>query len=479
MMSRSVSPLLAGIVGMAVAGLSSPALAQSLCPAQLPNVINPIIKQTGGQWGVMVQPVGDRTPLYNWNATTQFIPASTNKLLTSAAALQKFGANYRIRTSVTGRGTGSVLSSLRLIGRGDPSLTTAKLSQLAQQLRQRGIRQVNQLIGDDTYFRGAAINPNWHPDDLTQAYASPVNSLILNQNAINLTVFPQRVGQALRVQWDDPSDASDWRLSSDTATVGANGTEYLDIDRSGSLISLEGQLRAGSESEGVGVSVPNPGNYLVQKFRNVLTRSAIQVDNSTLVKSTPAPVGEVELAFVESAPMSELIYETNQESNNLYAEALLKGMGSAQTPTSLDATASGAAAVKSILAPLGVNPNGYTMVDGSGLARRNRVSSQALVQVLQAMAQSPHAEVFRRSLPIGGVSGTLKSRFRGTPLQGRVFAKTGTISGAIALAGYVNPPNYSPLSFSILVNYSGSSVTTLRRSMDQVVQVLGQLRPCR
>jgi D-alanyl-D-alanine carboxypeptidase/D-alanyl-D-alanine-endopeptidase (penicillin-binding protein 4) len=217
----------------------------------------------------------------------------------------------------------------------------------------------------------------------------------------------------------------------------------------------------------------------VQKFRAALEKAGIAVASATVVKTTPAPPGEIELAAVESPLLRELIIETNLESNNVYAEALLKTLGKVQSPDNGNATASGVAAVKAILADRGVNPNGYQMVDGSGLADRNRASAAALVQTLQTMTSAPEeAQAFRNTLAIAGDSGTLKRRFRHTPAERRVAAKTGYISGVVALSGYLSPPNYPPLVFSILVNQPGGSVSAMRSAVDDLVVALTGLREC-
>jgi D-alanyl-D-alanine carboxypeptidase/D-alanyl-D-alanine-endopeptidase (penicillin-binding protein 4) len=459
--------------------------ARAICPVQLEGAINRIADRTrSSRWGILVQTLdndpGRRKTLFARNATTLLIPASNNKLFTTAAILTKLGAQYRIRTSVYGDNTQPNQAGLRIVGRGDPSLTTAQLALLAQQLNQQGIQQVTQLIGDDTYFRGSAINPDWDRDDTLAGYGAPVNSLMLNQNGIGLTLFPQSVGQPLRIQWNDPTDTDQWRVNNRSVTVAAGAGEYVDASRSANqwVIQVDGQLRVGSEPEPVSVSVPNPGNYLVAKFRTALINAKIGVANSTVVQATPTPAGLVELGTVDSPPLSQLLIETNQESNNTYAEALLKTLGRVQTPTNLNATESGTAAVKAILSPLGVNSAQYRMVDGSGLADRNRASVTAFVQTLQAMVQGSEAPFYRNSLAIAGVNGTLKKRFRNTPAQGRLFAKTGTISGVVALSGYLNPPDYAPLAFSVLVNYSSDSPSTIRSAVDEIVLVLTRLKSC-
>jgi D-alanyl-D-alanine carboxypeptidase/D-alanyl-D-alanine-endopeptidase (penicillin-binding protein 4) len=465
----------------------APAIAQTpaLCPAQLPSAIERVANRLPqGRWGILVETLGPNPQvLAARNPDQPLIPASNTKILTTAAALQQLGAAYQIRTTVSGTrsptGAPTDWATLRITGRGDPSLTTANLTRLAQQLNQAGVRRVAQLIGDDTYFRGAAVNPNWDLDDTLAGYGAAVNSLMVNQNAIGLTLFPQRVGQPLRVQWDDPTDRPGWQLNNQSVTVAPSAGEFVDAVRARDrwVISISGQLRAGSEPELVAVSVPNPGNYLVQKFRDQLAAAQVQVQSSTLVRATPAPPGEVELASLNSPPLSQLLVEVNRESNNIYAESLLKTLGRVQTPTNLDATVSGVAAVKSALTPLGVTPDRYTIVDGSGLSDRNRIAATTLIQTLQAMAQSPQAAVYRASLPTAGVNGTLKNRLRNTPAQGRVQAKTGTISGVVGLSGYATPPNYPPVVFSILSN-SSAAAATARSAVDEMVLLLMRLRSC-
>jgi len=463
---------------------TQPLAPNSVCASQLPIDINRIISRLPAvRWGVQVQtlsPPTTRRTLYARNATTLLAPASNNKLFTTAAALQKLGATYRIRTSVTGTSTNSSLATLRIIGRGDPSLKTSHLNLLSQRLSQRGIRQVTLLVGDDTYFRGAATNPNWDADDTLQGFGAPINSLMLNQNGIGLTLFPQTVGQRLRVQWDDPTDIPDWRLNNQSVTVSAGQGEFVEVarDRTQPTINIEGQLRAGSASEPVATSISNPGNYLIQKFRNALTQAKITVMQATLVRATPAPAGEVELVSLDSPVLADLLKETNQESNNIYAEVLLKTLGRVQSPDNLDARASGITAIKPILFAVGVPPMQYTMVDGSGLASNNRASAETVTKTLQGMAQSPNAQVFRASLPVAGVSGTLKNRFRGTAAQGRLQAKTGTISGVTSLSGYLTPLNYPPIAFSILTNYSNTSTDTVRSAIDEIVLLMTRLRSC-
>ena len=417
---RSFRALLTTLLGSLslIPALSRSVLAQasagSICPAQLSGQLDRIAHQVPGQWSILVQnqaASGQRQNLYANNPSTLLMPASNNKVFTTAAALVKLGGQYQFRTPVLGNTIGPELATMRVVGQGDPSFSTSQLRTLTQQLKQKGVRRINLLIGDDTVFRGEPYSPFWAARHRGEGYAAPVNSLLINENNI----------------YDS--------------------------------------------------SVPNPGNYFVGEFRKLLTASGIQVIQSTLVKQTPASPREIELTSVVSPPLSQLISETNQNSNNIYAEAFLKTLGKLREPTTLDTSASGVNAVREILSGLDVNPNRYSMVDGSGLAERDRASAEAFVQTLQAMALQPEAQTFRRSLPVAGRSGTLSNRMGNTSAAGIVSAKTGTLQGAVALSGYINPPNYSPLVFSMIIN-SDDSASTLRSAVDEMVVILSRLRNC-
>jgi D-alanyl-D-alanine carboxypeptidase/D-alanyl-D-alanine-endopeptidase (penicillin-binding protein 4) len=463
-----------------------------LCPAQLSAAIEAIANRrefSKGRWGILIQTRANADTLYNRDAEKYFVPASNVKLLTTAAALQQLGAPFRIRTSVYGTSDGG----LRIIGRGDPSLTDSQLRELAQQLSQRGVRQVSQLRLEDNYFRGPAVNPNWEWEDVQADFGAPVNSLILNQNAVKLTLFPQQLSQPLRFNWSDPVEAMQWRINNEsiTASSGASATINVSQESKRTVLKITGQLGIDSAPEPVSLAVIDPQEHFLRHFRSALANAgineiatvrAVRIEKLQSVLSNQQAASLVnELAFVESPPLSELLKETNQNSNNLYAEALLRVLGAkvGKLTAPTDSTAQiGLGVVKATLTQLGVDPASYVMVDGSGLSRHNLVSPAAIAQTLRAMANSPLASVYRASLSVAGTSGTLQNRFRGTAAQGIVQAKTGTIGGVVALSGYIDVPNYEPLVFSIIVNQSDRSAATLRQAIDEIVILLTRLRRC-
>ncbi|MEG4804572.1 D-alanyl-D-alanine carboxypeptidase/D-alanyl-D-alanine-endopeptidase [Microcoleus sp. ARI1-B5] len=458
----------------------TPAVAGDICPGELGAKVDAIANRpefSRSRWGILIQPLSSTATLYSRDAQKYFIPASNVKLLTTAAALQKLGADFRIKTSVYSGEN----KSLYVAGRGDPSIGEAQLKDLAQQLKRRGVDRVNELIGDDSYFQGSAVNPNWEWEDAQAGYGAPINSLIFNQNAIELVLSPQDLGQPLKVTFAEPKLANQWQILNNSVTVAQNESEFVEVGREFDRpqIRVSGQLKVGAESESAYVAVVNPANNFLQNFQQSLAAEGIPVKQA-LVASNYRNFTQ-ELAAVESPPLAQLVKETNRESNNLYAEVLLRLLGkiTGSMPVPQEDTGEiGLQELKTALTQLGVNPNSYILADGSGLSRHNLISPEALVQTLRLMANSPAASVYRQSLPIAGESGTLKNRLNNTPNRVILQAKTGTLSGVSALSGYIEVPNYEPLVFSIIVNQSDLPTSKMRSATDEIVLLLNRLRRC-
>ncbi|MGI8502344.1 MAG: D-alanyl-D-alanine carboxypeptidase/D-alanyl-D-alanine endopeptidase [Hassallia sp.] len=450
---------------------------KNICPAQLASAVDEVINRpqySRVRWGILVQPLYKAQNLYSRDAQKYFTPASNAKLLTTAAALQQLGANFRIRTSVYQDGNNVV----RVVGRGDPSFSDTQLVALARQLKAKGITQIRKLIADDSYFQGDIVHPSWEWEDVYSDYGAPVNSLIVNQNVFSINLITQAVGKPLQVAWTDFSEARLWQIINKSVTVEEKQPAFINVTRelSGNVLRIQGQLAAKADPLSVKVPVVDPNNYFLRRFRIALAGEKIRLRETAVVSGG---INQQELAFVDSPLLSDLVMETNQNSNNLYAEALLRALVSLQ-PKKPDQTTvnAGLEVLKTTLTKLGVNPTGYALVDGSGLSRHDLISPEALVQVLQAMAKTPAASVYRASLPVAGKSGTLKNRFLNTPAEGIVEAKTGTVTGVVSLSGYVNTPKYEPLVFSIIVNQSEQKAKALREGVDEIVVLLTQLQRC-
>lgn len=449
---------------------------KSICSTQLGTAIDAVINRplfSRVRWGILVQPLSTGQTLYSRDAQKYFTPASSLKLLTTAAALQQLGANFRIRTSIYQNGNGA----LRVVGRGDPSLSDAQLQTLAQQLKQKGITQIQRLIADDSYIQGDIVNPTWQWEDVQSDYGAPVGSFILNQNIFSLKLVPQAVGKSLQVVWIDAGEAKQWRTINQSVTVAQNQPSSVNVTRelSGTVLRIQGQLTTNSEPSLIDLPVVDPNYYFLRRFRTALATEKITLGQISVANGG---VNQEEIAFVESPPLSELLTETNLNSNNLYAEALLRALALKKPRGNQTSADVGLEVVKASLTQLGVDPANYILVDGSGLSRRNLVAPEAFVQTLRGIARIPTAYIYRASLPVAGKIGTLKGRFQNTSAEGIVQAKTGTLTGVVSLSGYMNAPKYEPLVFSIIVNQSEQPASVVRQAIDEIVVLLTQLQRC-
>jgi serine-type D-Ala-D-Ala carboxypeptidase/endopeptidase (penicillin-binding protein 4) len=456
------------------------------CPGNLNTAIDKIINRfefRRSRWGILIQNLDSQETLYSLDAQKYFLPASNVKLLTTAAVLLRFGSQFRIRTSVYGAGSISNLETLRVVGKGDPSLTTQQLKDLVRQLKDRGVRQISKVIVEDSYFKQTGINYSWEWEDIFFSYGTSINSLILNENAVTLTTIPRLNEQPLKIEWSDTIAARQWQINNQTRT--APKETLNDVEVRGLFgtpnLEIEGEMAVDNEPETWDLAIIDPSQYFLESLLQMLANEEIEVEQGLVTKQlrsaqrqsrSQTDSSEKELAFVESEPLAILIQTTNQESNNLYAESLLQILGSESE------NSTGVEAVQQQLTKLGVDPDSYVLVDGSGLSRHNLVSPDAIAQTLRLMAQSPHAKVYRDSLAVAGVSGTLENRFKDTLVEENLQAKTGTLSGNVSLSGYLTLKGSQPLILSIMVNQSNRTVSELRDAIDEIVLTLSHYQSC-
>ncbi|MBC6419415.1 MAG: D-alanyl-D-alanine carboxypeptidase/D-alanyl-D-alanine-endopeptidase [Prochloron sp. SP5CPC1] len=415
--------------------------------------------QEGGldrsSWGILVQNLHSEEILYSRLPQQYFLPASNAKILTTTAALLKFGAYFQITTPIYTTGNIPHLTSLRIVGRGDPSFTTATLQDLATELEERGVTRIDELIIEDSYFPSGGINPTWEWEDVYSYWGVSVTSLILNENAVTLTLFPGELGDPVRLEWGDIIAGRQWEVENKTVT-GSEGTPYgvkINPGFGERVLHITGELGIDVEEDIWGLAVPDPAGYFLNTFHRVLLERGIEI-GSGVVTHDPREHYGVPFLEITSPPLSLLLQKTNTESNNLYAETLFQLLG-------------GEEGVEEVLTGLGVASDSYALVDGSGLSRHNLLTPKGIVDTLRLIAGTQEWEVFRESLPVAGVSGTLPNRFMNTKLF--MQAKTGTLTGVSALSGYLTIPGGETLVFSIMVNHSPESVRVLRRAMDDLV----------
>jgi D-alanyl-D-alanine carboxypeptidase/D-alanyl-D-alanine-endopeptidase (penicillin-binding protein 4) len=456
--------------GLLNSHLQGRADSQAFCSEELSTAIDNILadSEKTAHWGIMIQPWFSQQVLYQRNAEKFFIPASNVKLFTTAIAHLQLNPQFQILTPVYSQGTPPHLEQLHIIGKGDPSLTSNDLEQLAATLVENEVRSIETIVLETGYFSTPSINSTWEWEDVYAAYGTAVNDLILDENAVTLTLRPQGVGEKVKWDWNNYIAASQWDLENQAITAPANTEYQIELQRTlgRSQLQITGKLPQRIKTDVWQLAIPNPDHYFRDHLLAILANHGIEVNQVNFVESESIiTLGEEVMTFT-SPPLRELMQEINRNSNNLYAEALIKILR-AQTETNL---------MQQQLTQLGIPPQQYQFFDGSGLSRRNLVTPSAIAQLLQAMLRSENAEIFRSSLAVAGSNGTLANRFQSTPLQGNLQGKTGTLTGISALSGYVTPPHHPPLVFSILINHSQLPASQQREKIDAILLLLSRLQ---
>lgn len=473
-------------------------------------------------WGIsVVRP--DGSPVYSLNDAQYFQPASNAKLFTTAAALALLGPEFTAKTYVVAEGPisadGHLHGSLRLIGGGDPTLSgraypynghtersdppLRTLDDLAAQVAASGIRALDgTVVADDTLFVYERYGPGWGQDDLMWDYGAPVSALTVNDNIRYLTLTPgAKAGDAAIASWNPalPDDAA--ALKNEVVTSPAGSQQHLGLDRQPDQAYLRafGAIPAGGKPSSFAIAVQDAaklagdgfaqslaahgvtGNPVVQVSHRLSGDTQIFETESrlplafhplTIAQRLPScPFANLCIAAQRtSPPLSQLVTVTNKVSQNLHAEILLRLLGGAEGEDG--SIAQGARVVRQFLVSAGVPPEDFFFYDGSGLSPQDVITPRAATTLLTYAARQPWGEMYRASLPVGGVDGTLSNRFTQPPLKGKVFAKTGSLAEVHALSGYLTAASGRTLVFSILCNDHSPVTDTTRAAMDKIVAAI-------
>lgn len=411
-------------------------------------------------WSILFTWADTGEVLYARDPDRRLLPASNMKLVTLATAAQRLGWAYRFPTTIWSAAPvdGSVGGDLYVRGSGDPTIgwptdaASLAMREWARALRAQGVTRIEgDLVGDPDAYGADRFGDSWSWDDLTFGYAAPYAGLTFHENTVAVVVEPApTAGQPARVRIEPAG--SGLRIVPDVRTTEAVSPARLSVDRplGDAVLHIRGEVPPGAARLVRYVAVPDAARFFLDAFRRALAVEGIDVRGTTRVATLPAePDATAGVRLVHrSAPLADIAVRFMKVSQNLYGEALLHAV--APQP---DATlATRRAAVTDALKSLGVATDDLLVTDGSGLSRRNFVSARTLVALLRALDAPAHRTAFRRTLPIAGVDGTLERRLRGTPCEGRVRAKTGTLSHARALSGYLATASGRDVIFSVLAN---------------------------
>jgi len=413
--------------------------------------------------------------LYERNPDRPLIPASNMKILTAVVVLETLGPAYRFETLLAADAlpdAQGAVENLYVRGSGDPALTSEQLWRMAADLRMHGVSHVRgNLVLDDSYLDAVRWHPAWGPVS-ARAYHSPVGALSANYGSFGVAIAPgSEVGAAARVFIDPP--LSLFALENLAQTGKAGSVQKLDVERSvGALgreaLRVSGAIPLGSEPVVFYRSVNDPLAYAGGVIRMQLAANGIVVEGSVIAGRVPE--GAVPLLRFEGFPLSEIVRRYMKFSNNTIAETLVKDLGAIVSgePGSWD---NGAKVLREHLDKLGLLAPGTVIVDGSGLARQDRVAPRSFVRALQMAEHSfTWGPELIEALPIASADGTLAERANGA--AHRVRAKTGLLTGATALSGFTESARGEERIFSILVNGYKQGDSAAMRAVDAFVEIL-------
>lgn len=495
-------PLVAALIVWAgFSGLTAeppPAPATPATLAELRERLDTLLSEprfAAAQWGARIVSLDTGRTLYSHQEEKLFVPASNAKLYTGALALDRLGPDFRVRTSVyadASPGTNGIIEgNLILYGRGDPCLAARfhngdldeAFAPLIERLAASGVKEATgDLIADESYFRCSPLGAGWEWDDLQYSYGAEVSALSLNDNTVDVVIKPAALPE-------DPAIVSVVPPSSlllvsngvETVTVGAKRLVRCERPLNANVVVLSGQIPANDPGYTENISVHHPASWFGTAFLDGLRRRGILVSGSVRTMDwrdrirAPFDTNQlVELAALESQPLSEILRRMLKPSQNLYAQLLLLQVGTARLSKSTapgnvagtnpplgvseglvagdTAEDAGVRELGLFLRQAGVQPGTVQLEEGSGLSRHDLVTPAATVQLLQFMSRHRHADVFRQALPVAGVDGTLRSRMKNTPAAGNARAKTGTLSGVNSLSGYVTSAAGERLAFALFLN---------------------------
>jgi D-alanyl-D-alanine carboxypeptidase/D-alanyl-D-alanine-endopeptidase (penicillin-binding protein 4) len=438
---------------------------------------------------LIVDPVAAET-LYSRNAGKLLMPASNMKIVTGATALALLGSEYRYRTAIVVRGSvrdGVLDGDLAVVGRGDPTVSDQMRRDAMQPLRDladsvvaRGVRRVRgSIVPAGDAFPDAPLGYGWAWDDLDYPYAAGVDELLFNEGFSRLVLrggeragetpsvatLPARTYPRVRVTAVTvaPPPPSPPETAADSTRPKPRLAFTADTAPGGIVVS--GSIIAGDTAV-LEVAHRDPAGAYLAAFAEALRERGIVIDGAPDARRDSSVVGDT-LVVMLSPPLAEILPALEKPSQNQIAEALLKTLGLERA--AVGTADSGRRVVERQLVEWGADTMGFAVRDGSGLSRHNYLSPETIVRVLEAMRRHPSFAVFYGALPVAGVDGTIRTRMKGTPAEGNVRAKTGTIDKVRALSGYVTMADGRLLLFSLVANNFTVRARDVDRAADGIV----------
>ena len=466
-----------------------------------------------GFWGISAISLDSGKPIYGLNQDKLFTPASNTKLFTTAAVFGLIGPDYRFKTTVETLGSldkyGRLNSDLVLIGRGDPNLSgrilpynlhterqtpaIQVLQSLADQLVQHGLKYVDgDVVADDSYFVFERYGEGWAQDDLAREWGAPVSALTINDNVIFVNIMPaDHLGE--RAFLNITPFPEYYKIDNRVITTPpGTGPRTVSINREpgSNQLTFWGNIPQDDPGFGEALAIEDPADFAARLFRQLLEERGVTIygrarTHHTELASTrtftvtslasgggdsthPAAPAALVLASYQSQPVSQDLRVINKVSQNLHAELMLRLLGKEKGNTG--SIEGGLEVLRSFLVNAGIKPDQFAFFDGSGLSRDNLVTPDAVVALLRYCHEQPWAKLYRDTLPLAAVDGSLAERFRNTPAAEHVEAKTGSLLHVYSLSGYATTESGEHIAFSVMTNNDTMASKKTLDTIDKIVE---------
>ena len=463
---KQLGPVFALALLLAPAHARTPA---DSAPAPLLHTVEQKLAEApaGSRFGVLVTTLEGEV-LLSIAPDQRFIPASNTKMFTTAVGYAQLpllqqtakGTGVRLETGAGGA------TDVVLHGRGDPLLSSTDdcktdcLQTLADAVAAK-TRRVRNIVGDDSWFPDERWSPGMSWNNIVSRYGTGNSALTIDDNELVVKLAPGAVGAAPTIQ-----TSGYYSIDNRVVTV-AGKEEAVEADRmpNSRVLRLTGTVGADAVPLTLRYGIDDPAHYAAWRFGELLKARGVRVDGAIEVrhraltaaddpenrKGAPATLSTepAMLAELPPPPLAENMVRINKESQNLHSELMLRRVARQAGSGSI---ADGQAVVQQLMTQAGVAETSYDFSDGSGMSSYNRISPRAAVGLLSWIARQPWSMAWRDTLPIAGRDGTLQNRFKGTILEGKLFAKTGSLNASRALSGYLTTRSGRTLIFSVLAN---------------------------
>jgi len=441
--------------------------------ADLAEQINGIISQSSQkkvQFSIHIVKADSGRTVYGHNANRAMVPASNMKIIVTAAALKYLGPDYQYKTQV-----GLCDDTLVVIGSGNPLLgdkvIDAKYGRkngwifedITATLKSNGITTIKDIIVDTSVFDDQRVHPNWSKKELNRWFSCEVSGLNFNGNCVEVTAKTVNGKVKLDIE---PQTRYVRVINKCKPTSKPPNTVWCSRPAGTNTITVRGKCY--KQSQPVRVTVERPAAFFAFLLAQNLAKAGIDTNGQFIEKPLGRDCNFRELAEY-STPIADCLTRCNKDSLQLAAEALLKTIAANSKPARKNGSwVAAREIITQYLQGLGIDEKEFYIDDGSGLSKQNKLSANAITKVLLNAYKSENWRIFKDSLAVGGVDGTIARYFKEEKYKGKVFGKTGYIGGVKSFSGVCSTTRGDYI-FSILTN---SATGQTRKAINDITKAI-------